>query len=189
MRNPIVLLVTALLALLLAACASNPVIRADYDRAADFSRYRSYGFLSPLGTDKAGYRSLLTERLSRATRAQLDARGYVYAARDPDLLVNFAARLDERIEVMPAPPYYGYGGGYYRMWPGYGWGSDVYQYTEGTLNVDLIDARTRQVVWEGVSVGEVRSVTESTSQETIDRVVGEMFARYPFRAGSAAVAQ
>jgi hypothetical protein len=80
-------------------------------------------------------------------------------------------------------PYYGYRSGFYGGWPGYGWGDDVYQYTEGTLSVDLVDARRRQLVWEGVAVGEVQNPDSAGSQQNVDKVVAEIFAKYPFRAG------
>ena len=177
---------------LLAACASDPTIKSDYDHQADFSRYRTFGYMSPLGTDKAGYSTLLTERLKDATRGQMEMRGYVYDAANPDLLVNFNGKLQQKTEVTQAPPpppmgpYYGYRAGFYGGWPGYGWGDTVYQYTEGTLNIDLVDPRRKQLVWEGVAVGEVRDPEAATSPQSIEKAVAQVFAQYPFRAGVAA---
>ncbi|MBO9353474.1 DUF4136 domain-containing protein [Bordetella petrii] len=175
---------------LLSACASGPSIRSDYDHGADFAQYRSFGFMSPLGTDKAGYSSLLTERLKTATRSQMEMRGYTYTEQAPDLLINFNAKLQQKTDVTPAPPppmpYYGYRAGFYGGWPGYGWGNDVYQYTEGTLNIDLIDAKRKQLVWEGVSAGIINNVAEATSTRNVENSVAQIFSRYPFRAGSGA---
>jgi hypothetical protein len=164
-------------------------VKGDYDHQADFAQYRSFGFMSPLGTDKAGYSTLLTERLKTATRGQMEMRGYVYNATNPDLLVNFGAKLQQKTQVTPAPPmgpYYGYRTGFYGGWPGYGWGDDVYQYTEGTLNIDLVDARRKQLVWEGVAVGEVQNPDTAGSTASTDKAVAQIFAKYPFRAGVAA---
>ncbi|CAB3703723.1 hypothetical protein LMG26690_02783 [Achromobacter animicus] len=171
----------------LAACASGPTVKSDYDHQANFAQYQTFGYMSPLGTDKAGYNTLLTERLKSAARGQMEMRGYTYSATNPDLLLNFGAKLQQQTEVTPgfAPmgPYYGYRTGFYGGWPGYGWGDDVYQYTEGTLSVDLVDARRRQLVWEGVAVGEVQNPDSAGSAENVDKVVAEVFAKYPFRAG------
>ncbi|HEY9318843.1 MULTISPECIES: DUF4136 domain-containing protein [unclassified Achromobacter] len=175
---------------LLAACASGPTVKGDYDHQADFAQYRTFGYMNPLGTDKAGYSSLLTERLKDATRGQMEMRGYAYSATNPDLLVNFSAKLQQKTQVTPAPPpmgpYYGYRSGFYGGWPGYGWGDDVYQYTEGTLNIDLVDTRRKQLVWEGVAVGEVQNPETAGSPQSVDKAVAEIFAKYPFRAGVAA---
>ncbi|WP_334157359.1 DUF4136 domain-containing protein [Oryzomicrobium sp.] len=173
--------------LLLAACASGPNVRSDYDPQTDFARYHTFAFFSPAGTDRSGYSTLLTDRLRRAARAELERRGYVYREASPDLLVNFNAKLEEKYDVVPTPApmgYYGYRGGYYGSWPGYGWGQEVIQYTQGTLNVDLVDARRRQLVWEGVGVGTVDDMAAAVSQSSLDKAVAAIFARYPFVAGS-----
>lgn len=187
--NALKLLASGSMVALLAACATGPTIKSDYDHQADFSRYRTFGYMSPLGTDKAGYSTLLTERLKNATRGQMEMRGYVYSAVDPDLLVNFNGKLRQKTQVTEAPPpmgpYYGYRSGFYGGWPGYGWGDTVYQYTEGTLNIDLIDSRRKQLVWEGVAVGEVRNPEMAASAQRVDKAVAEIFAKYPFRAGIA----
>ena len=60
--------------------------------------------MSPLGTDNAGYSSLLTERLKDATRGQMEMRGYVYNTADPDLLINFNGKLQQKTQVTQAPP-------------------------------------------------------------------------------------
>lgn len=185
------MLASGSMAALLAACASGPTVKSDYDRQADFSRYRTFGYMSPLGTDKAGYSTLLTERLKDATRGQMEMRGYVYDAANPDLLVNFNGKLQQKTEVSQAPappmgPYYGYRSGFYGGWPGYGWNDTVYQYTEGTLNIDLVDPRRKQLVWEGVAVGEVRDPEAATSPQSIEKAVAQVFSQYPFRAGVAA---
>lgn len=173
---------------LLAACASGPTIRSDYDHNIDFAKYRTFGFMSPLATDRAGYSTLLTERLKTATRGQMEMRGYTYTTDHPDLLVNFNGKLQERTQITPAPivPYYGYRWGFYGGWPGYGMGADVYQYTEGTINVDLIDAARKQLVWEGLGQGELNDAQQLASPAHVDKVVALIFDKYPFVAGSAA---
>jgi hypothetical protein len=183
-------LLVGCMAVAVAGCATAPDIRSDFDHRADFAQYRTFGYMKPLGTDQAGYSTLFTERLKAATRQQLEARGYVYQASQPDLLVNFSGTLQQKLETVPNPPppmigYYGYRTGFYGGWPGYDW-NEVYQYTEGTLNVDLVDSRRQQLVWEGVATGPVNDVSRATSAEAIEAVVKQIFARYPFRAGSSA---
>jgi hypothetical protein len=57
------------------------------------------------------------------------------------------------------------------------------KYTKGTLNVDLVDARRKQLVWEGVAIGRVKEESLSNPGPGIDQVVGEIFAKYTYRAG------
>ncbi|KAI3589401.1 putative lipoprotein [Cupriavidus sp. U2] len=184
------------LAAALAGCATGPDIRTDYNHSTDFSQYRTFAFLPRLGTDRQGYESLTTQYLKDAVYKEMTARGYEYAPRQPDLLVNFNMQFQQKIVSSPAPMpppgymgYYAYRGGLYAPWPGYGFYSDTYTYTEGTLNIDLVDARRNQLVWEGVAQGDASQPERQTSQLMIEQVVGQIFARYPFRAGIGAPGQ
>lgn len=178
------IVLTAGLSLLLVACATGPKVTSDYDRSANFAAYRSFGFYEPLGTDQAGYESLITQTLKAAVRGEMEARGYTYAETGADLLVNFNGRLAQRTDISQvpvAPMYYGYRRGFYSGWGGYE--THVDQYVEGTLNVDLIDAQHKQLVWEGVAVGRVTRKSQEDRQAAIRAAVAEIFAKYPFKAG------
>jgi hypothetical protein len=169
-----------------AGCATGPTVRADYDRSANFAAYRTFGFYSPLGTDKAGYQSLITQTIKSAVQSELESRGYAYTESSPDLLVNFNAKLARQTEIsqMPATPmYYGYRRGFYGGWGGYAYETRVDQYTEGTLNIDIVDPKRQQLVWEGVAVGRVTKKNQEERQAAIRAAVTEIFAQYPFRAG------
>lgn len=183
-----ILFLIAASVLLLAGCASGPTIRSDYDRGADFSKYRTFAFFEPLGTDQSGYESLITLTLKNAVREQMESRGYRLVDSAPDLLVNFNGRLAQRTDVSqtPAPPpmYYGYRRGIYGGWGGYAYETRVDQYVEGTLNIDLIDAGRKQLVWEGVAVGRVGNKSREERQAVLRSAIAEIFADYPFRAGN-----
>jgi hypothetical protein len=175
----------------LAACVTAPSLRSDYDRQADFAQFHTFGYMSTLGTDRAGYSSLLTERLKTATRRQMEMRGYRYVASNPDLLINFNGKLEEKTQVIPGPspigPYFSYRSGSYTGWPDYGFGGHIFPYTVGILNIDLIDARRQQLVWEGVLEGEVQNLDSIDTPEKVEQNVAQIFSQYPFRAGSAQV--
>lgn len=174
----------------LAACSNTPIVRSDYDPRADFASYRTFAFLEPLGTDRAGYTTLLTERLKRAATLQMESRGYVYREKDPDLLINFQTNVQSRTEYISPPPMmwgYGYGYGFYGGWPGYAFGPDVIQYNEGTMKVDLIDAKRKQMVWEGSGTSILNNPEQTISDAAIQNMIASIFARYPFLAGSGAV--
>ena len=171
---------------LLAACASVPTVRSDYDHTANFAVYKTFGYASPLGTDVDGYSTLITQRLKAATRQELESRGYRYSDTHPDLLLNFSGRLAEKIRVSQAPAplgYYAYRADYYGTWPAYAYQTWVDQYKEGTLNIDIVDAARRQLVWEGVAIGRVTDEQLANPEPAIRRAVAEIFTKYPFRSG------
>ncbi|MCA8979652.1 MAG: DUF4136 domain-containing protein [Planctomycetes bacterium] len=168
---------------LLSACSSPKVI-TNVDPNADFDRYRTFGFTERLGTDSDDYQSLKTQFLKQAVARELEARGYS-PADQPDLLVNFYLQSKEKIASTTTPSaYYGYRGyGGYGTWGGYaGYETTVTQYTEGTLNVDLVDSRRMQLVWEGAIVGEVTDEMRRELEKSIDDAVKTLFEKFPFTA-------
>ncbi len=177
------------IAALFAGCASGPSIFINSDPAANFASYRTYNFVTPLGTDNSGYSSLLSQYLRTATARELESRGYTRSDA-PDLLVNFNVKTKDKIQTTAAPSgpsyggYYGYRSGYYGVWNGYD--TQVTQYTEGTLTVDVVDAARKQLAWDGTAVGRVREEALRNLEPAINDVITQIFAQYPYRGAPAA---
>ena len=70
---------------------------------ANFSSYTTFGFPEQTGTDRGGYSTLVTSYFKAAVRDQMEQRGYHYVDENPDLLVNFYAKVHERTEARPEP--------------------------------------------------------------------------------------
>lgn len=183
--------VIASAAALLASCASKPTIESDYDRTIDFSQYKTYAFYTPMGIENPNYSSIYGSIFRDAISKEMDSRGYVQSD-NPDLMINVSGRLQDKTKVTTTSDpymgggYYGYRRGAYGTWGGYGYGTSTHvsNYTEGTINVDMVDRIERRMVWEGVAVGRVND--KNTSDETRENIyagITEMFAGYPFRAG------
>ncbi len=176
---------------LAAGCESGPKVRSNFDKTEDFTQFKTFGFMSPLGTDRSGYNSIVSQYLIAAMRRELEARGLTYAAQSPQLLINFNAKLSDKLraDTMPSAGYYGggyygYRGGYYGAWPMYN-ETVVTTYTEGTLNIDVVDAARKQMVWEGVAVGSVTEKAIQNLQPSIDRVVNKIMTQFPIAAPAA----
>ena len=181
------LLTVAAVAVFAAGCASTPTApksRIDYDKSADFSVYRTYGFPKETGTDRGGYSTLVTSYFKNSISTAMEARGYKYAEEKPDLLVNFFMNTRDRTETTNAPRmsagygYYGYRYGLYNAWPLYEEDRTV-TYQIGTINVDIVDAEKKQLVWEGVSEGRVTDETMANPKVTVNAVVTELMRQYP----------
>jgi len=178
-------------AALLASCASKPKIETDYDHTIDFSQYTTYGFFNPMGIENPNYSSIYGSIFRAAITREMESRGYTLSD-NPDLMINVSGRLQDKTKVTTTSDpymhggYYGYRRGAYGAWGGYGYGTQTHvsNYTEGTVNVDMVDRALKRMVWEGVAVGRVNE--KNTSDETranIHAGITEMFAGYPFRAG------
>jgi hypothetical protein len=190
-RLPLVAALAALAALV-TGCASGPDVRGDYDRAADFGKYRTYNFLATDGGDGADFKSIGQQMMQPASR-EMEARGYVKSD-NPDLVINFKGKLEEKTDIQSTPaPYYGPSYGY-RGWGGapygaYGYGGTevtTRRYNVGTLVMDVIDRERRQAVYQGGIEGVVTSKMMQDRQGSIDNAVAAIFTQYPFVAGQSA---
>ncbi len=183
-------LLAALLMGLLAACATGPRVSTDSDPRVDFSAYRTFSFYSPLAIEDKGYASLVSARMKAAARAEMEARGYRYTETDPDLWLNINAYMQRRTDVNTIPDvdyayYYSYRYRGYVAVPYWRDRTTVHRYTEGTMNIDLVDARRNALVWEGIAVGRVtRNQSAEQRDAAIDSTIGAIFAQYPHRAGT-----
>ncbi len=177
----------------LVGCAPpKPTMRSDYDRGVNFSSYRTYSYVNPVGTDKAGYSSLLSQHFKMAIDSEMSARGYRKVDSDPDLMVNFMANVDEKTDVRSTPSssmtmgmgYYGYRGGMYAGMPVYNSSEvETVRYKVGTANVDLVDARQKKLVWTGVAEGRLTDEVMKNPQAAIAHVVTQLFTTFPGHAG------
>ena len=174
--------------LLMAGCASGPDVRGDFDPAADFGRFRTFGFVEQAGTDTGDARSITTTLLQNAAAREMEARGYVRSD-TPDLVINFHGRLEERVDIQsrPAPsmgPTWGY-----RGWAGSSWGGTevtTRRYNVGTLVMDLVDLEQRQMVFQGTLQTNVSNEMLRNREQSINTLVTELFAKFPFVAGQSA---
>ncbi len=176
------ILAMASLMLSLAGCATNPSTFANADPTVDFDRYQTYGFFDTLSTDRKNYESMESNFLKVAVAQQLERRGLSYS-NNPDLLVNFYIHTKEKIRSRSVPTmgaYYGFRDPFYDTWGGYGgFETRIDQYTEGTLNIDFVDAGSKKLVWEGVIAGRVTESTLRDLEGAIDEAVDLVLRKYP----------
>ncbi len=173
------------LIILLAACASGPTIIVNQDSNTDFSAYKTYSFVDPLSTDRAGVRGILSGFLIKATSAELEARGMKRGWPDPDLLIDFVVSAQQKIKSSSQPSSSASihrGRGRYGTMTGYSMGvstTSVTQTTEGTVAIDVIDRKRKQVVWEAAATGRVKEETRENLQTVVPIVIEELFEQYP----------
>ena len=184
---------TVFVAVFSVAASAKPHVKADYDHSTNFAAYKTFGIVSPPGTEVDGYPAEITDTFRKAVRAEMEKRGYTYSEANPDLLVNFSARLAKKTGHDSLDKqevgYYGYRQGervpIYKTWSTYTYDKATKDYVEGTLNIELIDAKAKQLVWEGVAIGEVRSKTLKAEDPSpqIAKAVEHVFDKYPFKVG------
>ncbi len=171
----------ALVAVALAGCAGAPRVEVARDPQADFSEYDTFTFQQPLGTDRQdGTVTVLSQNLKRHARRELESLGYRYVEEGADLRVNFFVATREVVEGMSRPGVgvrYGTFHSRYGVWLGYE--TDVRQYTEGSLHVDVVDAERNQLVWEGIAQRRLREGDFTYRPEDVDEAIRRVFASFP----------
>ncbi|GAB5476396.1 MAG: DUF4136 domain-containing protein [Maribacter sp.] len=189
MKKIKILALPLLLLLFLSSCTSVRVL-SDYDRAADFNEFKSYAFYKT-GIDKAQISDLDKKRILRAIETEMGSRGFVKSD-SPDILVSIFTKESEQVDVYNNN--FGWGGwggwgwgGFGPGWgwggwgPGWGWGGNaVSTRTEGSLYIDLIDAKKKELIWQGKGVGTLGNNKNIEKKEArIQQFVSEILEEYP----------
>jgi hypothetical protein len=168
----------AVFAVLAVACSSVRV-DSDFDREGKFDSYRTWTWIprsAMVVKDQKAYSELTDRRIRSAIAGQLGVKGLEKATGEVDLIVAYQVGVREVMEIHDTGwgggPGYGYRRGYWRTG-----GIETRQWTEGTLIVDLIDAKARHLVWRGKAVGAVGDY--EGQEQRINEAVAEMFKLYP----------
>jgi hypothetical protein len=167
----------------LVACSSTPRASFRVEAAPDapISSYRTYSWAfdgAPAGASNA----LLYDRVRDAMDRSLVNAGYSKAADGRgDMILAYTIGARDRVDVTdwgPVGPYYpGYGRA-----SRYGWSYnyreiDVRTVKEGSLAVDVFDARTDRPVWHGIATASIGSkgasdeLVQSAADGLVERLV------------------
>lgn len=171
----------AQVAVLLFVASCTPGIRA----GADFAPDVDFGALStfewdepdtrPVGDPRLENNPLFEERLHAAIERELAARGIRPTSTDPGLIVHHHATVRDRVDVYEADRAAGYGT------PDYEDRTQVIQYEEGTLMIDIADASTNELVWRGWAQFDIGLALRDPDMltEHVDEAVAKMFEHFP----------
>ncbi|MDP5144276.1 DUF4136 domain-containing protein [Rheinheimera baltica] len=173
--------------LFISGCASGPKVRTDAADNINFTDYKTFNFMAEPATDKAGYATLVTQHFKDAISAEMRALGYQYSETNADLMINFNSNVESRTDVRSVPTatfnynYYNYRRGFYTGFPLYTNDVDTVHYKYGTVNIDVVDAAKKQLVWEGISEGTLKKSDLENPKQAIADVIGLIFQQYPTR--------
>lgn len=167
MKNYTVMLLV-LTGMVFFSCATVQV-SYDFDRNTDFNTYKTYNFHQN-GIDKLEVNDLDKRRILAAIEANLIAKGFT-KSENPDLYINVLASSKDKINIDN-----GYYGGYWG--PYYGGPSRVYQYTSGTIIIDIVDNQRNILIWQGAGSGlDVSNLDRKA--EDIPKAVDEILKNFP----------
>ncbi len=146
-------------------------VKTDYDRSADFSKYKTYSWEKVQTQDP-----LWVDRIKEAVNTALTAKGLTPVESGGDVAI-VAIEMTKNQRTLNTF-YDGFGGGW--RWGG-GFGdatTTVDNYKVGTLVVDLFDANTKKVIWRGSS-SDTLSDKSDKNIKNLDKGVQKMFDHFP----------
>lgn len=158
------------LVIILASCSSVRV-NADYDKKANFTNYKTFAYLKS-GIDKVEISDLDKKRILNSIEEVMISKGFT-KSENPDILISIFTKERERVDVYQN---YGFGWGWNPFW-GMGY-TNVMTSPEGTLFIDIIDAKTKELVWQGEGSGYLTKDTEKKDAR-IKEFVTRILEQYP----------
>ncbi|HJU68289.1 MAG TPA: DUF4136 domain-containing protein [Gemmatimonadaceae bacterium] len=148
----------------LMGCVSTQVT-TDWDRNTSFASYHTYAWMETPRMQAMQQATLFDRRLRAAVEQQLAVKGMQKADAngEADLLIVYHAGVEDKLDVHTS--------GYF------GRRVDVREYQQGMLVIDVVDARTKTLVWRATAKDEVGDADPSSDQ--IAKAVQKMFASFP----------
>lgn len=171
------LLITTLVVffLLLTGCASMRVL-VNYDKTADFEAYQTYFAQKPQlkgKTQKRRHQNLFNKNVEIEIKRIMESKGYRQAtsAKEADLVMHFYTQVKNRRDYVPPSYRVGRWGRHWVARPGH-----VVHYKEGTLGIDLVDRRKKELVWQGVGNG---VLDRNNPSQNLIEAVEEVLSQFP----------
>jgi hypothetical protein len=142
------------------SCGPTLKVTTDFDKEANFAGYKTFAIYQNESIHDA-ISQLNQDRIWNAIKNEMSKKGLTENASSPDVLVNAVAIFKDKVSVSSNTNYYGYGG-YYRP---YYWGGgmamssstnyDVHHYQDGSLIIDVVEAASKKLVWQGIGNKEI----------------------------------
>ncbi|WP_026727186.1 DUF4136 domain-containing protein [Flavobacterium denitrificans] len=153
------------------SCSPTVKVTTDYDHAANFSEYKTFTVYD-LRAQEGQVNQLNVDRVAKAIRAEMTAKGFVESSDNPDLKVNAVSILKNKTQVTADTNFYGYGGMYrpYGYWGGgamMGGGTTTfnsYDYVDGSLVIDIVSTKTQKLVWQGIGNAQIDSKPDNPEE-------------------------
>ena len=150
-------------------------VQTDFDHQANFSQYKTYSWQEIKPPN-----SLWDARIKSAVDAQLAAKGWTQVDSGGDVAI-VAIKTTQTQKTLQTF-YDGFGGGWgWRRFGGGGFGESTtteQDYKDGTLVVDLYDAKTKQLIWRG-SAEDMLSNKAEKNEKNLNKGVAKMFKAFP----------
>lgn len=177
MKAKIICVAYAAIFLLISGCSSIEVSE-NYDTSYDFTKLKTYDWI-PVENKK---NKLTVKQIQNELKNQLAAKGFRTNASNPDFLIALHGGTEEKVSIRSTNYGYNYG-----HWYGgshgatyYTGGVEVYEYKEGTLILDIIDAKNKEVIFQSTTITTLSdNMSMEKRQKKIKQVIEKAIKAFP----------
>jgi hypothetical protein len=165
-----------------AAYAAKPNIQ--WNKDYDFSQLKTYAWQDPTAPSLAQSNPFMHKFIQDEIEKRLTAAGLAKTAAGaaPDVWVTYHGAVQNNVELHSDSFGYGFGGYGMGGWGMYGYGAAgpvstttrVVEYKEGTLVVDIVDPRKKELIWRGSSTPILISDSNEKTQKNITKALDAM---------------
>jgi hypothetical protein len=161
--------VSALLLCVAATIATAQQVSVNYNHSASFSQYHTYAW----GSQNANQiqNSILAQVAQQDLNTAMQGKGFsmVQESQNPDIILTANGGMRQETSYS-AWGMRGIGGGMGGITPE--------QNVEGTMIVDLYDAKTKSLIWRGIAQNTLNN-NGNKNQEMVEKAVQKMFKQWP----------
>ena len=181
------------LSLLFISCGSQ--VKTTNPENKDLNNYQTYAYLPNTGFNSATMESDqdINQVVLETVNMNLENAGYTLDTENPDLLVliNSTTNIEENQKTEAEYASYPYDPGVTAVSPLYsnyfysgftnfgpitGYDVNTYQYQEGAVDINLVDSKTKELVWSGQTSG---AIVNAANLEAQEELINQIFSEFP----------
>jgi hypothetical protein len=194
MKKTMLLITTAIGIATLAAPVDAQTVKVNWRTKAPFGDYKTFTWKANEGQENTFYRQFVRQDVEE----QMTKKGLTEASgASADLIAVYHFSTQEVADSTTTSDGFGmdggpWGGGWSGVggWGGWGMGgggmmgggistTETEPRTMGILTVDLVDSKTKQVVWRGQATEDSLSNNQKGDEKQVQKSVEKMFAKFP----------
>ncbi len=174
------LAMAGVIVIVLAGCSTSSHV--EVAQGVNFSKYKTFGWANDNNSGKDGRadNDIVDNNIKNSISAELEKKGWRETDQRPDVLLDYNVTVAKAVKKETEPVYnYPYSGYFYSPWrhrrmyfynPGFFAGYHTYNvpFKEGTLTVNMIDAKNNKLIWQGWASGDVSSKNVTTKEAKND---------------------
>jgi hypothetical protein len=151
-------------------------------QGVNFNNYKTFGWANDTARSNStgANNEIVDNNIKNSISAELEKKGWKETGAQPDVLLDYNVMVEKGVRKETEPAYnYPYTGYYFNSWRhrmGYFYNPGFFQqyytynvpFKEGTLSVNMVDAKTNKLIWQGWAKGDVSSKNVTTSEVNQD---------------------